>query len=409
MTDPGIIVVGGGLAGAKTVEALREEGHQGPLTLVGAEPHLPYERPPLSKDHLLKGTPLAEFTPLDAAWFTEHDVTLRLGVSAVVLDPDGHRLALSDGTELSFSKLALATGSRPRLPDLPGADAEGVRVLRTLEDSDALDAAIGAESRLVVVGGGWIGLEAAAAARARGAEVVVLEMAEHPLQAVLGSRIGAAFGDLHRRNGVEVRTGIAVSQVTVREGHATGVQLADGAHVPGDLVLFGIGAVPNIELARDAGLATDRGVLVDAALQTSHPDIVAVGDIAEAEHPAFERRVRVEHWANAQNQPAIAARTLLGKEAVYDRQPYFFTDQFDLGMEYRGLASDPENVVVRGDLAGEYLAFWLDDGDRVEAAMNVNIWDAGDDLTALVASSTPVDRSRLADPEIPLAEVGAQR
>ncbi|GAA1104555.1 hypothetical protein GCM10009668_24720 [Nocardioides dubius] len=226
---------------------------------------------------------------------------------------------------------------------------------------------------------------------------------------MLGSRIGAAFGDLHRRNGVEVRTGIAVSQVTVREGHATGVQLADGAHVPGDLVLFGIGAVPNIELARDAGLATDRGVLVDAALQTSHPDIVAVGDIAEAEHPAFERRVRVEHWANAQNQPAIAARTLLGKEAVYDRQPYFFTDQFDLGMEYRGLASDPENVVVRGDLAGEYLAFWLDDGDRVEAAMNVNIWDAGDDLTALVASSTPVDRSRLADPEIPLAEVGAQR
>ncbi|WP_343994832.1 FAD-dependent oxidoreductase, partial [Nocardioides dubius] len=168
MTDPGIIVVGGGLAGAKTVEALREEGHQGPLTLVGAEPHLPYERPPLSKDHLLKGTPLAEFTPLDAAWFTEHDVTLRLGVSAVVLDPDGHRLALSDGTELSFSKLALATGSRPRLPDLPGADAEGVRVLRTLEDSDALDAAIGAESRLVVVGGGWIGLEAAAAAPAPG-------------------------------------------------------------------------------------------------------------------------------------------------------------------------------------------------------------------------------------------------
>lgn len=407
MTGPGIIVVGGGLAGAKTTEALRAQGYQGPLALVGAEPHLPYERPPLSKDHLLKATPVAEFTPLDAAWFTDHDVTLHLGVSAVVLDPAGHLLALSDGTELSWSRLALATGSRPRLPDLPGADADGVRVLRTLEDSDALDAAIGAESRLVVVGGGWIGLEAAAAARARGADVVVLEMAEQPLQGVLGRRIGAAFADLHRRHGVELRTGVTVSQVTTREGRATGVQLEDGAHVPADLVLFGIGAIPNIELATEAGLATERGVLVDASLRTSHPDIVAVGDIAEQEHPAYPHRVRVEHWANAQNQPAVAAQTLLGTEAVYDRQPYFFTDQFDLGMEYRGLASNPDDVVIRGDLDGDYLAFWLSADDVVEAAMNVNIWDAGDELAALVASTEPVDRARLADPGVPLSTVGA--
>ncbi|MFS3129269.1 NAD(P)/FAD-dependent oxidoreductase [Nocardioides sp. Bht2] len=409
MTDPGIIVVGGGLAGAKTVEALRAEGYQGPLTLIGAEPHLPYERPPLSKDHLLKGTPVAEFTPLDAAWFTDHDVTVRLGVSAVVLDPEGHRLALSDGTELSWTKLALATGSRPRLPDLPGSDADGVRVLRTLEDSDALDAAIEAGTRLVVVGGGWIGLEAAAAARARGAEVVVLEMAEQPLAAVLGHQIGAAFADLHRRNGVDLRTGIAVSQVTTRDQRATGVQLADGTHVPGDLVLFGIGAIPNLDLAHDAGLRADRGVLVDASLRTSHPDIVAVGDIAEAEHPGYDHRVRVEHWANAQNQPAVAAKTLLGQEARYDRQPYFFTDQFDLGMEYRGLASDAENVVVRGDLASAYLAFWLDAEDRVEAAMNVNIWDAGDDLSALVAGRARVDRTRLADADVPLDSVAETR
>ncbi len=404
MSDVGIVVIGGGLAGAKTVEALREQGYDGQLTLVGAEPHLPYERPALSKDHLLKGTPLAEFTPHDAAWYDDHDVTLRLGVAAVVLDIAGHTVALSDGEELSYTKLALATGSRPRQPELPGADAEGVHVLRTFEDSEALDAAFSADSRVAVVGGGWIGLEAAAAARERGAEVTVLEMGEQPLGKILGSRIGAAFADLHRKHGVEVRTGVEVAQVTQSKGRATGVQLADGAHVPADVVVFGIGAAPNIELADEAGLQVDKGVLVDAALRTSDPDVVAVGDIAEQAHPSLGRRVRVEHWDTALRQPEIAARTLRGEEAAYDRTPYFFTDQFELGMEYRGLATRPDDVVVRGSLDGDYLAFWLTEDDRVEAAMNVNLWDVGDDLAALVAERRPVDRKRLADPEVPWDE-----
>ncbi|WP_235737913.1 NAD(P)/FAD-dependent oxidoreductase [Nocardioides alcanivorans] len=373
--------------------------------MVGAEPHLPYERPALSKDHLLKGTPLAEFTTFDAPWYDAHDVTLRLGVSAVVLDLAGHRVALSDGEELGYTRLALATGSRPRQPDLDGAGAEGVHLLRTIEDSDALDAAFREGARTAIVGGGWIGLEAAAAARSRGAEVTVLEAGEQPLGRVLGNTIGAAFADLHRRNGVDLRTGVEVAQVTATGGRATGVQLADGEHVPAGTVVFGIGAQPNIELAAEAGLAVDAGVIVDAGLRTSDPDVVAVGDIAEHDHPILGRRVRVEHWDTARNQPEVAARTLLGGDAHYDRQPFFFTDQFDLGMEYRGLAPRPDDVVVRGPLDGACLAFWLDEDDRVAAAMNVNIWDVGDDLDSLVGDSDRVDRARLADPQVPLADV----
>lgn len=404
MSETGIVVIGGGLAGARSVEALRDEGYAGPLMLVGAEPHLPYERPPLSKGHLLEGTALAEFTPYDAAWYDAHEVTLRLGVTAVALDPDGHTLALSDGEEIGWEKLVLATGSRPRRPTLDGADTEGVHLLRTIEDSEALDAVLSREARIVVVGGGWIGLETAAAARTRGAEVTVLEQGRQPLAGVLGTRVGAAFADLHRRNGVDVRTEVEAAQVTTTGGRATGVQLADGTHVPADAIVFGIGAEPNIEIAADAGLAVDAGVLVDVGLRTSHPDIVAVGDIAEHDHPTLGR-VRVEHWANAQHQPRVAARTLLGADTAYDRQPYFFTDQFDLGMEYRGLATRPDDVVVRGSLDDAYLAFWLDADGRVEAAMNVNIWDAGDALAALVDSSEPADRDRLADPDVALEEV----
>lgn len=392
------------LAGAKTVEALREREYTGPLTLVGSEPHLPYERPPLSKDHLLKQTPLADFTPHDAQWYADRHVTLRLGSPAASIDLAAHTVTLTDGEELGYTGLALATGSRPRVPHLRGA--ETALLLRTIDDSDALDAAIGEGTRVAVIGGGWIGLETTAAARERGAEVTVLEVADQPLLGVMGSRVGAAFAELHRRHGVDLRTGVSIDQITTEDDRATGVLLTDGTHLPADVVVAGIGAAPNVELAAEAGLATDDGVVVDAALRTSDPDVVAVGDIAAHDHPGFDGRVRVEHWANALHQPAVAAASLLGEPATYDRPPYFFSDQFDLGMEYRGLASNPEDVVVRGDLAGAYLAFWLSD-DRVEAAMNVNIWDAGDDLAALVKDRVRVDRGRLADPQVPLTDVTA--
>jgi len=402
MSETGIVVVGGGLAGARTLEALRDQGYEGRLTLVGAEPHLPYERPALSKDHLLKGTPLEEFTTFDAPWYDDHDVALRLGVAAVALDLAGHTVTLSDGETLGYTRLALATGSRARQPDLDGAGAEGVHLLRTIEDSERLDRAFHGGARIAVVGGGWIGLEAAAAARARGAEVTVLEMGEQPLGRILGTRIGGAFAELHRRNGVDVRTGVTVARVIASGGRAAGVELEDGSRIDADAVLFGIGAAPNIELAAEAGLAVKSGVLVDAGLRTSDPDVVAVGDIAEQAHPALGRYVRVEHWDTARHQPEVAARTLRGEEASYDRQPLFFTDQYDLGMEYRGNATRPDDVVVRGSLDGAYLAFWLDEQDRVEAAMNVNSWDAGDALAAMVAERRMVDRRRLADPDVPL-------
>ena len=402
MTGRGFVVVGGGLAGAKTVEGLRNEGYDGPLTLVGDEGHLPYERPALSKEHLLKGQPLADFTPLSQEWYDEHDVTLRLDTPATAIDTAAHTVTLGDGTTLVYDRLALATGSRARVPDLPGVDASGVLLLRTLEDSDAILAALVPGARIVIVGGGWIGLEVAAAARSRDAEVTVLELGAPPLERVLGSTIGAAFADLHRKNGVDLRLGVTVAGIRTDGDLATGVELTDGTLVEADAVVLGVGAVPNVELAQQAGLAVGRGVLVDAALRTSDPDVVAVGDIAEQEHPAYDERVRVEHWANALNQPAVAARTMLGQEAVYDRTPYFYTDQFDLGMEYRGLAPDPEHVVVRGDLSGEYLAFWLDDSDRVRAAMNVNIWDAGDELADLVKRRPQVDPAALADTSVPL-------
>jgi len=405
VTESGFVVVGGGLAGAKTVEALRAEGYDGPLTLVGGETHLPYDRPALSKEHLLEGQPLEKFTTLTREWYAEHDVELWLGRRATALDPAGHTVTLDDGTELGYAKLALATGARPRLIDLPGATAAGVHVLRTIEDSDVLRDAFHPGARIAVIGAGWIGLEAAAAARAADARVTVLEMAQQPLERVLGSRIGEAYAAMHRAHGVDLRLGVQVAAIRADGDRATGVELADGSVVDADLVLVGVGAVPNLELATGAGLATGSGVLVDAALRTSDPDIVAVGDIAEQDHPTYGR-IRVEHWANALNQPAVAARTMLGREASYERVPYFYTDQYDLGMEYRGLAPDPDHVVVRGDLEGTYIAFWLDDDNRIRAAMNVNDWDHGDELADLVRRQPKVDPTALADPQVALTELG---
>jgi NADPH-dependent 2,4-dienoyl-CoA reductase/sulfur reductase-like enzyme len=402
------VIVGGGLAGAKTAEALREQGFDGELTLVSAERHLPYERPPLSKDYLAGKAERSDFEVHDADWYPEHKITLLLGTTATTLDTAAHTVALSDGSTLSFTKLALATGSEPRVLPVPGLDASGVHYLRTVEDSDAIRAELSPDAHIVIIGGGWIGLEVAAAARGREAAVTVVEAADLPLAGTLGPEVAQSFLQLHRDHGVVFHLGASIAAVETEDDAVTAVALADGTRLEAHAVIVGVGAAPRLSLALGAGLDVDNGVVVDESLQTSDPDIVAVGDIAQHHHPVLGRQVRVEHWANALNQPAVAAATMLGSPTPYTELPYFFTDQYDLGMEYVGYAppGSYSRVVVRGDLdSREYIAFWLDSDDRVLAGMNVNVWDVVDDIKTLILAKTPVDAERLADPSVALSDL----
>ncbi|WP_280234539.1 NAD(P)/FAD-dependent oxidoreductase [Nocardia cyriacigeorgica] len=399
------VVVGGGLAGAKVAQALRDNDFDGTVTVLCDEEHLPYERPPLSKEHLAGKKPFDDFTVEDKPWYRDHRVDLRLGTAATAIDRAAKTVTLPDGSTLPYDKLALATGATPRRIPIPGADAPNVYTLRTIDDSDTLVELFRSARRLAIIGAGWIGLEVAAAARDAGVEVTIVEAADAPLLNALGPEMGAVFADLHRAHGVDLRLGVQVAEIPTHDEIALGVRLGDSTVIEADAVLVAVGARPNIELAADAGLAVDGGVLVDAGLVTSDPDIVAVGDIAEQGHPVLGRRIRVEHWANALNQPAVAAARMLGKHAVYDRLPYFFTDQYDLGMEYTGYVAPGayERVVVRGDLAArEFVAFWLDGANRVLAGMNVNVWDVTDRIKQLILAGEPVDPDRLADTSIPL-------
>ncbi|MDZ7915374.1 MAG: FAD-dependent oxidoreductase [Rhodococcus sp. (in: high G+C Gram-positive bacteria)] len=409
-TNRRFVIVGGGLAGAKIAEALRDRDFDGEITVLSEEDHLPYERPPLSKEFFAGKKTLPEFTVHDGEWFRDHRVDLRPGTTATAIDTAAHTVSLPDGSTISYDKLALATGSRSRRLDIPGSDAEGVHYVRTVDQAAALLRTLAADKKLVVIGAGWIGLEIAASARGFDVDVTVLEHAGLPLESTLGPEMGEVFAALHRQNGVDLRTGTDVSAISVDGDQASGVTLSDGTVIPADAVLIAVGALPNTELASEAGIDVDNGVLVDAGLQSSDADVVAVGDIAAAQHPILNARIRVEHWANALNQPETAADTMLGRPAEYVRMPYFFTDQYDLGMEYVGHAPHGaySRVVTRGDVdKREFLAFWLDSANKVLAGMNVNIWDAGDAIKELVASSRPVDPDRLADPQIPLAEVSA--
>lgn len=404
-TSSTFAIVGGGLAGAKAAEALRHNDFDGHVVVFAAEDQLPYERPPLSKEYLAGKKKLDDFTVDPASWYRDHNVELRLGTEVTAVNAAEHTLALPDGTTVGYDKLLLATGSSSRRPPIPGSDAAGVHYLRTIDDAAALSATLTPGSTLAIVGGGWIGLEVAAGARGRDVNVTVVEAAHLPLLAALGAEVGEVFAQLHREHGVDLRLDQSVKEITTDNGTATGLRLGDGSTVTADAVLIAVGAAPNIGLAETAGLAiADGGVLVDASLRSSDPDIYAVGDIAAAQHPFFGVRIRTEHWANALKQPAVAAAGMLGKQAEYDELPYFFTDQYDLGMEYVGHAPEYRRVVFRGDVAGrEFVAFWLDASNRVLAGMNVNVWDVLDDVKALIRSAEPVDPERIADPAQPLS------
>ncbi|MEU8785422.1 FAD-dependent oxidoreductase [Streptomyces sp. NPDC048637] len=398
------LIAGAGLAGAKAAETLRKEGFDGPLVLLGDERERPYERPPLSKGYLLGTAEKESVYVHPPQWYAEHDVELRLGQPVTALDPAAHEVTLADGSRLGYAKLLLATGSTPRPLPVPGADLGGVHYLRRLADSDRLKEVFRSASRVVVIGAGWIGLETAAAARAAGVEVTVLETAALPLLRVLGPEVARIFATLHTDHGVELRCGTQVAEITGTGGAVDGVRLADGSLIGADAVIVGVGITPNSEPAAAAGLKVDNGVVVDERLCSSHPDVFAAGDVANAYHPVLGRHLRVEHWANALHQPQTAAKAMLGQDVRYDRLPYFFTDQYDLGMEYTGYV-EPEGydrVVFRGDPgAREFLAFWLSEG-RVLAGMNVNVWDVTEEIRALVASGRAVDPGRLADPDVPL-------
>lgn len=364
-----IIVIGAGLAGGTAVTALREQGYDGKVTLYGAEPHLPYERPPLSKGFLLGNDPIDDAFVHERQWYDEHDVELHLGAPVTRIDLSAREVHSAAGPN-SYDHLLLATGATPRRFPLADSASVPVASLRTIEDSERLKSAFTDGARITIVGAGWIGLEVAAAARSAGCAVTVYEQADLPLVGVLGAEVAQVFADLHRAHGVDLQLGTSVRAEHLRDA---------------DLVVVGIGAQPATELAEQAGLATDNGVLVDETLKTSDPHVFAIGDLANHLHPRLNRRIRVEHWDTAIEQAKVVAHNLLGGSEAYDRLPYFFTDQYDLGMEYVGSVGPDgyDRVDVEGDTdvanGGAFRAFWVKD-DEVVAAMHANDWDASETL-----------------------------
>ena len=379
-----IVIVGGGLAAATAATELREQGFDGEVSLFAAEDHLPYERPPLSKSVLMGHKEPDTAFCHDRSWYAEHDVDLHTGERVTAIDTAARTVTTDRDATTSYDALLLATGAQPR--HLPQADAVGALYLRTLDDSAALKARLAPGTRVVVIGAGWIGLEVASAARTAGADVTVVEMADLPLQAVLGDEVASVFADLHREHGVDLRLATKVTGIE-RDGDRVVVH-TDGGDVVGDVLVVGVGAVPDTALAEEAGLDVDNGVLVDAGLRTSDEHVWAVGDLARHDHPTLGR-LRVEHWDNAIEQAKVAARNMAGGAEPYDRMPYFFTDQYDLGMEYVGHGAPDDEVVTRGDVAGRvFTAYWLRDG-VVAAAMQVNDWDASDEIRAAVGKPLP--------------------
>jgi len=407
------VIVGAGLAGARAAEALRAEGFDGRVVLLGEEAEYPYIRPPLSKEYLAGTSARQSIDVHQAEWYAGQDIEVMPGKAVTALTLDARRLTFADGGTLGYDRLLLATGAAARPFPGPGANLAGVHLLRTVADSTRLKAALAPGGRrIVVVGAGWIGLEVAAAARGYGNEVTVLGQGAVPLQRAVGAEIGAVFAELHRANGVDLRMETGVAEILGADGSVTGVRLdsaADGGApgrdgqpgevVPADIVVIGIGATPNTRLALDAGLEVADGIVVDAAFRTNEPGVFAVGDVASVFHPVLGHHLRVEHWANAENAGRAAALSMLDRAVSYEEIPYFYTDQFDLGMEYSGygdLARDAE-LVFRGDRsAREFLAFWVA-GGRVVAGMNVNVWGVNDSVQTLIRSRVRVDPAALRD------------
>jgi NADPH-dependent 2,4-dienoyl-CoA reductase/sulfur reductase-like enzyme len=419
--DQTFVIVGGGLAGAKAAETLRAEGFTGRVILICDERDHPYERPPLSKGYLLGKEDRDSVFVHEPAWYARNDIELHLGQTVDAIDREVRTVRFGeDGTVVRYDKLLLATGAEPRRLDVPGTDLAGVHHLRRLSHAERLKGVLAALGRdnghLVIAGAGWIGLEIAAAAREYGAEVTVVEPEPTPLHGALGPELGQIFTELHREHGVRFHFGARLTEIVGQDGMVLAARTDDGEEHPAHDILAAVGAAPRTALAEAAGLElADRahggGIAVDGRLRTSDPDIHAAGDVAAFPHPRYGTRLRVEHWANALNGGPAAARAMLGHDLTYDRVPYFFSDQYDLGMEYSGWAPPGtyDQVVIRGDAGKrEFIAFWLKE-NRVLAGMNVNVWDVTEPVQQLIRSQAPVDTEALADPHVPLADVGSTR
>ncbi len=399
-----IVIVGASLAGARAAEGAREAGFEGSIVLIGDEPERPYERPPLSKDYL-RGERDDLSWVHEESFYSENGIDLQTSTSVTGIDPAAKTVLIEEADPEPYDRLLLATGCEPRRIGVPGADLEGIHYLRSAADSAALGERFLEGPRVAVVGAGWIGSEVAASARQKGCEVTMIEPQEVPLERVLGTRIGGLYRDVHREQGVDFQGSTGV-EAFEGSGRVERVRTSAGV-VDADLVVVGVGVIPRTGLAEAAGIRVENGIPVDAGLRTEVEGIYAAGDVANQFHPFYDGRIRVEHWANARRQGFAAGQAMAGKEVSYEELPYFYSDQFDLGMEYAGFATDWDEVVIRGDENGrEFIAFWLNEG-RVQAGMNVNIWDVSETITGLIRSRRPVDLAALADPDTDLATLAS--
>ena len=409
MADPKakVVILGAGHAGGSAAAFLRQYGHEGPIVLIGDEPLPPYQRPPLSKAWL-KGEADADSLALKpAAWYAENGCDLRLGVRAVSLDRAGRTVTLSDGEPVSYDVLIIATGARARRLSIPGADLEGVFELRTAADAEALKTAIGPGKRLAVVGGGYVGLEAAASARALGAEAVVIEREARVLARVACEALSSFFTDYHKARGVTFELAAGVEAFEGAHGRITGVRLADGRVIACDAALVGVGAIPNDELAREAGLDCANGIVVDGEARTSDPAIFAIGDITWRPLPLYDRRVRLESVPNALEQAKQAASAIVGRPGPAPELPWFWSDQYDLKLQIAGMPFDADAILIRGDPAAARFAVFHLKGDLVQAVEAVNAAPEFMMGKQLIASRRPVSRERLANMSVSMKEVAA--
>jgi 3-phenylpropionate/trans-cinnamate dioxygenase ferredoxin reductase component len=401
------VIVGAGLAGAKAAQTLREEGFDGRVVLVGSESDRPYERPPLSKDYLRGESGRDAAYAHEAGYYDEHDIELRTETTVARVDLGAKEVELEGGERIGYDRLLLTPGAEPRRLPVPGADLDGVLYLRVFGDSDAIRERIEAGGPAVVIGAGWIGAEVAASARTKGLDVTLIEREDVPLTTSLGRELGEIYGAIHRDHGVDLITGAQVEALE-GDGRVERVRLAGGRTIDCAFAVVGVGVAPRTGLAEAAGLACDNGILTDQLLRTSAREVFAAGDAANAVHPFYGNRVRVEHWHNALEQGPAAARSMLGDGKPYDVIPYFFSDQYEVGMEYAGYAREWEEVVFRGDVeAREFIAFWLH-GNRVVAGMNVNVWDVTDAIQALIRSRKTVDPAQLRDPDVPIESLDSR-
>jgi 3-phenylpropionate/trans-cinnamate dioxygenase ferredoxin reductase subunit len=408
LTKSTFILLGGGLASATAASTLRAEGFDGRVIIVGDENHPPYSRPPLSKD-VLRGEKSPEKTWLrQPAWYASKDIELHLGVRAVAIDPRAHWVELASGARLAYDKLLIATGGSPRTLDIAGGELPGVFYLRRLDDALALREHLSPGAQVIVIGAGFIGAEVAASARTLGCEVTMLEIAEIPLGRALGPTIGQIYADLHREHGVELYTRVGVERIE-GHGHVQRVVTTDGRVHEASVVVIGVGMLPDVDLARRSGFATGNGIIVDEYCQTSVDDVFAAGDIAHHPNRFLGRRIRVEHWQNAQHQGSAAARNMLGQQKPFREVPWVWSDQYEHNLQIVGLPGPTERVVVRGDTTTRnFSAFFVRDG-RVAAALAVNRSEDVRVARLFIQHGTEVTAEHLADVDTALGELVVSR